>query len=65
MTRCIDVVETAPNCHLVVDWSMHTVVVPLLVRLGLFQSVADICQELGTLLHLLGNGRHPGVAWFI
>jgi hypothetical protein len=44
---------------------MHAVVVPLLVRLGLFQSVADIRKELGTLLHLLGDGWHPGVAWFI
>jgi hypothetical protein len=44
---------------------MHTVVVLLLVRLGLFQSIADIHQELGTLLHLLGDGRHLGVTWFI
>jgi hypothetical protein len=44
---------------------VRTVVVALLVRLCLLQTVAVVRKELHALLHALGDGRHPGFPGFI
>jgi hypothetical protein len=51
--------------HFVRDVAVHLVIMSLLRRLSLFQPVADIRQELLSLLHALGYRGHPCLARLI
>lgn len=57
--------EKHPIAHLVGDIVVRFVVVPLLDRLRLFETIADIREELLALLHSLGDGCYPCVTRFV
>jgi hypothetical protein len=44
---------------------VQLVIVPLLVRLGLLQPVADVRQKLVTVCHVLGNSSHTCLAQLV
>jgi len=54
-----------PVPHLVRNVAVDLVIVQLLSRLGLFQPVAGISQELVALLHAFGDRCHPSISRFI
>jgi hypothetical protein len=58
-------VEQNPITHCIGDRAVQLVVVPLLDRLGLFQSVADVHQELVAVRHVLGDSGHACLARLI
>ena len=55
-------VEQDPIANHVGDKAAKLVVVALLDRLGLFQPIADVCEELVVVRHVLGDSNHTRLA---
>ena len=54
--------EQDPIANRVGDRAVKLVVVALLDRLGLFQPIADVCEELVVVRHVLGDSNHTRLA---
>ena len=57
--------EQDPIASRVRDEAMNLVVVALLDRLGLFQQIADVCEELIAVRHVFGDSNHTRLARLI
>ena len=57
--------EQDPIANRVGDGAVKLVGVALLDRLGLFQPIADVCEELVAVRHVLGDSNHTRLARLI
>ena len=57
--------EQDPIANRVGDRAVKLVVVALLDRLGLFQPIADVCEELVVVRHVLGDNNYTRLARLI